>query len=385
MNTSNLNTPTGFSQSEINAIEAGIADWNGQPNSSDISYIFFRTPNPPALPATHAVIVNFSPPNSSAAAEVQTFSHGPGSGLIVYNVMTFHGNIRVGDPTALFDFVRALARHETSHTLGLNNSNCINSVTYIPVTSSNNISPCDNQKINTQPQYPPTSCPSCPWADYSDCPSNCVSHIDYCLYPSTGCPPVIGVMQDGACWCYRPSPVLVDVLGNGFDLTDAANGVDFDINADGTLERISWTAVGDDAWLAIDLNGNGVIDNGTEVFGTFSPQPVPPAGVEKNGFLALAEYDKLPAGGNLDGQITASDAAFSQLRLWQDLNHNGVSEPSELHTLIEFGLATLELRYKESKKTDEHGNQLRYRAKVKDVHGRQIGRWAWDVFLLGQQ
>jgi hypothetical protein len=87
----------------------------------------------------------------------------------------------------------------------------------------------------------------------------------------------------------------------------------------------------------------------------------------------------------LDGLITASDAAFSRLRLWQDLNHNGVSEASELHTLIEFGLATLELRYKESKKTDEHGNQLRYRAKVKDVHGRQIGRWAWDVFLLGQQ
>jgi len=385
MNTTNINTASGFSLAEIEAIEAGIGDWNGQPNNANITYVFVRTPNPPSLPPTHAVIANFSAPvDPDAVAETQAFSHGPGSGTVVYNVMTFHGSIRLG--LDLFAYVRAVARHETAHTLGLNNSTCPGSITNdSALTSSSNISDCDNNRINEDVFYSPSTCPSCPWADVSECPSNCVSAIDWCLYPSYGCPPVIGVMKDGACWCYRPSPVVIDVLGNGFNLTDAENGVDFDINGNGTWERISWTAVGDDAWLAIDLNGNGLIDNGTEVFGTFSPQPAPPAGEEKNGFLALAEYDKLTAGGNLDGLITASDAAFAQLRLWQDLNHNGVSEPSELHTLSEFGLATLELNYKESKKTDEHGNQLRYRAKVKDAHGRQIGRWAWDVFLLGQQ
>jgi hypothetical protein len=228
------------------------------------------------------------------------------------------------------------------------------------------------------PEPQPVPCVDC--LDNDDCCDGDVCHNGMCEPPTEACicPPDT-VCYEG--YCSYATPILIDVNGDGFQLTDAAHGVDFDFEGDGTPRHMAWTAAGtDDAWLVFDKNRNGRIDSAREMFGNLTAQPRI-ALENRNGFLALAELDKSKLAGNGDGVISRQDYFFRDLRLWTDSNHNGISEATELKSLEQLGVETLELNYKESKRTDQFGNSFHYRAKVKDAHGAQIGRWAWDVTL----
>jgi T1SS-143 domain-containing protein len=127
-------------------------------------------------------------------------------------------------------------------------------------------------------------------------------------------------------------PIILDLDHNGIALTTLEHGVSFDINADGHQDKIAWTA-GTDGILAYDVDGNGKIDNGSEIF-----SPHFAGGNYVDGLQALATLDS-----NHDGKIDANDEAFSKLTIWQDLNHNGISDAGELSSLADHQIASLSL------------------------------------------
>jgi len=231
---------------------------------------------------------------------------------------------------------------------------------------------------------------------------SCGGFGDWVTYPSTGCATGYEFFG-GACQrsltfqsrCADPtgydpltcscpdgintSPIVIDVDHKGFSMTSAAAGVVFNILNDNVPLKLSWTAQNStNAFLVLDRDGNGTIDSGAELFGNLTPQP-PVA--QPNGFLALAEYDKPANGGNGNHRIDTGDAIFSQLRLWQDTNHDGISEANELHELLQLGIRAIDLDFKKSRWTDANGNRFLYRAKIYDLDNQHSGRWAWDVFL----
>ena len=188
--------------------------------------------------------------------------------------------------------------HEIGHNFNLgdfypcvNTTMCVGCGVYGPT-------PCDDEKVREYNDYAPPPPPPSPagcwptdWEDrLNDMANNvCGNGID------DDCDGFTDMFDLD---CQPPSPIVIDILGDGFSLSDAAGGVDFDIQNIGVGRRIAWLLPNtDDAWLALDRNANGAIDNGAELFGNFTPQP---PSTEKNGFRALAEYDKPPNGGNLD-------------------------------------------------------------------------------------
>ena len=174
-------------------------------------------------------------------------------------------------------------------------------------------------------------------------------------------------------------PVIMDLTGQGFFLTNTANGVKFDFVGNGNPIQMAWTAPGaNNGFLALPAL-DGLVHNSTQLFGNFTPQP---PSDHRNGFAALAVYDDPANGGNGDGVIDAKDAVYNSLRIWVDANHDGVSQPEELHTLPSVGVTSISLNYRESKKVDQFGNEFKYwtHINLNTPHETE----AVDVFFVSQ-
>jgi hypothetical protein len=175
---------------------------------------------------------------------------------------------------------------------------------------------------------------------------------------------------------------VLDLDGRGFFLTDAKNGVKFDITGTGKPVQIGWTAEGSaNAFLCLP-DSDGKCDDGKDLFGNFTPQP---PSARPNGFAALAVYDNPENGGNGDGIIDARDHIFSSLRLWIDANHDGICQAEELFTLPAKGVTSVSLNYHLSERRDQYGNLFRYRSRVNPdgtPEDSEVGRVAYDVFLV---
>jgi len=175
-----------------------------------------------------------------------------------------------------------------------------------------------------------------------------------------------------------PDPLLISLADAHYPLSSHHEGVKFDLDLDGEPERTAWTlAKSDEAFLVLDRNGNGQIDDGTEVFGDRTPQ-LPSD--DPNGFRALEVFDDTFNGGNGDGRIDAADAIYVSLKLWTDSNHDGRSAQEEMSGLE--GLVTaIDLDYQRSSHYDEHGHEFRYWTNIDRPDGSQGATIAWNVFF----
>jgi len=158
----------------------------------------------------------------------------------------------------------------------------------------------------------------------------------------------IEVNRKGGEEIQQKDPIVLDLDNDGIELTSLEDGVDFDIDGDGDTERTA-TATGGDGFLALDRNGNGSIDNGSELFGDQNGA--------SNGFEELSRFDS-----NRDGVIDARDTIYDQLRVFVDGNRDGFSQSGELFSLADLGIASIDLGYRNVQERAAGGNTIAQRS-----------------------
>ena len=168
------------------------------------------------------------------------------------------------------------------------------------------------------------------------------------------------ILLSTPCLNAQPEPahsfLLIDLEADGLYLAELAYAVSFDIDGDGRRERMSWTATGrNEAFLWLDHNANGIVDDGNELLRTVSD---------------LARLDQPELGGNADGFVSRRDARWSELLLWIDRSHDAVSSPSEISTPAQWRIRRIGLAFRQVLLLDGSGNLIQ--AVSSDGRVRQV-------------
>jgi trimeric autotransporter adhesin len=161
---------------------------------------------------------------------------------------------------------------------------------------------------------------------------------------------------------FLATPLVLDLDGDGVRTLAAAAGIEFDLLGDGRSARFGWVA-GGDGLLAIDRNGDGVINDGRELFG--SGTRLADGQRASDGYTALAEQDT-----DRDGDVDAQDAGFDALRVWVDANHDGRTDVGELKGLSELGIVRLDATPDKADEVD-NGNWIGLRSSFTRADGSQ--------------
>ncbi len=177
------------------------------------------------------------------------------------------------------------------------------------------------------------------------------------------------------------SPLVVDINHNGLDFSGPEGGVWFDLYGIDEPVHIQWLRPDtDDAFLVLDLNENGVVDSGAELFGQGSMMWLEGRKAH-HGFEVLAQYDLESLEGNHDGVISPHDGVWQNLYIWNDRNADGLSSAHELTQLSEADLGRFLLSPKVRRQTDQHGNKLKYWEKAFTGSHPPKPYWVVDVFF----